>query len=34
MIEQIRALSLPKALAEALLEFSQIAELENWLQNH
>ena len=36
VVKQIRDLSLPEveALAEALLEFSQIAELENWLQNH
>ena len=36
VVEQIRGLSLPEveALAEALLEFSQIAELENWLQHH
>ena len=36
VVEQIRGLSLPEveALAEALLEFSEIADLENWLQHH
>ena len=36
LTEQIQALSLPEieALAEALLEFSTVADLENWLLNH
>ena len=36
VVEQISALSLPEVeeLAEALLEFSQMADLENWLQHH
>lgn len=36
VVEQIRALSLPavEALAEALLEFSTLADLESWLQCH
>ena len=36
VVEQIRGLSLleVEGLAEALLEFSEIADLENWLQHH
>ena len=36
VVEEIRGLSLPEveALAEALLEFSQMADLENWLQHY
>ena len=36
VVEQIRGLSLPEVegLAEALLEFSEMADLENWLQHH